>query len=110
MFAAVLDPADRVVNLQRQCRQDDFLGIEASLRPEPATDIGSHDAETALLNIEQISERDAYCVRRLGRGIKRDLVEAVVAISQYPAAFKRRARLPLHAKFSGDDDFSGARC
>src|SRR6516164_5234240 len=31
----------------------------------------------------------------------------MVAIGQYPTAFERRARLPLHSKFSGDNDFSG---
>ena len=52
---------------------------------------------------------DAHRMRRLGRGIDYDLVEPVVAAGQHRAALHRRAGLPVHAVFAGDDDLGGAR-
>src|SRR5580693_2443836 len=48
-------------------------------------------------------------MRRLGRSIDHDLVEAIVAIGEHAAAFERRSRLPLHAKFSRHGYFGRAR-
>ncbi len=108
VLGAVLDPAQRVIALERQRRQHDLLGVEPRLRAEPAADIGRDDAQAALLDIEDLAERDADRMRRLGRGINHDLVEPVVAISQDGAAFERRAGLPVHAVFAGDRDLGGA--
>ncbi len=109
MLVTVLDPAHRVIELQCQCRQDDFFRVEPGLGPEPAADIGRDDADAALLEIENFGQCDAHRVRRLGRSIDHDLVEAVVAIGEHAAAFERRARLPLHAKFAGHRHSGRAR-
>ncbi len=109
MLAAVLDPAHRVIELERQCRQDDLFRVEPGLGPEPAADIGSDDADAALLDVEDLGQCDAHGMRRLGRGVDHDLVEPIVAIGEHAAAFERRARLPLHAKFAGHRHIGRAR-
>ena len=109
MLVAVLDPAHRVIELERQCRQDDLFRVEPGLGPEAAADIGRDDADAALLDVEDLGQCDAHGMRRLGRGIDNDFVEAIVAIGEHTAAFERRARLPLHAEFSGHRHFGRAR-
>ena len=109
MLAAILDPAHRVIELQGQRGQDDLFRVEPRLGPEPAADIGGDDADAALLEIEELAQRDAHGMRRLGRGIDHDLVEPVVATGEHGAAFERRARLPVHAEFARDGDFGGPR-
>ena len=42
-FVALLDPAHRVIQLERQRGEDDFLGIEPGLWPEFTTHIGRDD-------------------------------------------------------------------
>src|SRR5205814_180051 len=109
ILAAVLDPAHGVIEFERQRREDDLLGIKPRLRAKPATDIGRDDPDAALLDPEDLAERDPHRVRRLRRGIDDNLVEPVVAIGQDGAAFQRRAGLPVHAVFAGDGDFRRAR-
>ena len=109
MLAAILDPAHRAIELQGQRRHDDFFRVEPRLWSEPAADIGGDDADAALLEIEDLAERDAHRVRRLGRGIDHDLVEPVVATGEHAAAFERRSRLPVHAEFARHGDFGSPR-
>src|SRR5207248_396766 len=109
ILAAVLDPAHGVIEFERQRREDDLFGIKPRLRAKPATDIGRDDPDAALLDPEDLAERDPHRVRRLRRGIDDNLVEPVVAIGQDGAAFHRRAGLPVHAVFAGDGDFRRAR-
>ena len=100
MLVAVLDPAHRVVEFQRQRGEDDLLRIEPRLGAEAAADIGRDDPDAALVDPENLADRDAHRVRRLGRGVDHDLVEPVVAIGQHAAALHRRTRLPVHAVFA----------
>ena len=109
VFVAVLDPAHRLIELQRQCREDDLFRIQPRLGSEAAADIGRDHPDAALLDPEQLAERDAHRVRRLGRCIDHDLVQPVVAIRQHAAALHRRTRLAVHAVFAGDRDLGGAR-
>ena len=97
MLGAVLDPAHRMVELQRECRQDDLLGVEPRLRPEPAADIGRDDPDGALVDAEDLAKGDPHGMRGLGRGIDHDLVQPMVAIGEHRTPFERRARLPVHA-------------
>ena len=87
MFVAILDPAHGMVEFQRQRGQDDLLGIQPRLGSKATADIGRDNPDAAFLDPEDFAERDAHRMRRLGRGIDHDLVEAVVAIRQHAAAF-----------------------
>ncbi len=108
VFAAILDPAHRVVARKRQGREDDLLRVEPRLRAEAAADIGGDDADAARLDLKKFGERDAHRVRRLGRGIDDDLVEPMVVKSDDGAAFERQPRLPVHAEFAGHGKRGGA--
>ena len=104
MFVAILDPAHRMIEFERERGEDDLFRIEPRLRAEAAADIGRDDADAAQLDAENFADRDAHRVRRLGRGVDHDLVEPVVAIGEDAAAFHRRAGLPVHAVFAGHGD------
>jgi len=88
MLAAVLDPAHRVIELQRKRRQDDFLGVKSRLRAKPAADIGRNDANGALINAQILGNRDPHHMRRLGRGIDHDFIEPMVAIGEHGTPFQ----------------------
>ncbi len=107
MFVAVLDPAHRVVELQRQRREDDLFRIQPRLGTEAAADVGCDHPDAALLETQDIAERDTHRVRRLGRGVDHDLVEPVVATGEHAAALHRCAGLPVHAVFAADRDRGG---
>ena len=109
MFVAILDPAHRMVEFQRQRGEDDLFRIQPRLGSEAAADIGRHDPDAALLDPENLAERDAHRVRRLGRGVDHDFVEPVVAIREHAAALHRCAGLPVHAVFAADGDLGVAR-
>ena len=108
MLAAVLDPAHRVIELQRKRRQDDFLGVKSRLRAKPAADIGRNDANGALINAQILGNRDPHHMRRLGRGIDHDFIEPMVAIGEHSTPFERSARLPVHAVAACHSDLGRA--
>ena len=89
MLGAVLDPAHRMIEFQRQRRQDDLLGVEPRFGPKPAADIGCDDAYRAFVDGENLGNRDAHRVRRLGRGVDYDLIEPMVAIGEHRTPFER---------------------
>ena len=69
MLVAVLDPAHRVVEFERQRGEDDLFRVEPRLGPEPAADIGRDDPDLALVEPRISADRDPHRVRRLGRGL-----------------------------------------
>ena len=109
VLVAILDPAHRVIEFERQRGEDDFLRVEPGLGAEPAADIGRNDAKPVLVDTESFGNRDANGMRRLGRAVDHDLVEPVIAVGQHGAAFHRRPRLPVHPVFALDDDLRIAR-
>src|SRR6201996_2327293 len=109
MLGTVLDPANRMIELERQCCQDDLFRVEPRLGPEPAADVGRDDADAALLEIEYLGHCDTHGVRYLSRRIDHDLIEPIVTIGQHAAAFEWRARLPLHAELASHRYFGCAR-
>src|ERR1700759_4345027 len=66
MFVATFNPAQWVVEFQRQCGEDDFFRIQPRLGAKPTTDIRRDDPDAAFLNAEYFAKRDAYGVRCLG--------------------------------------------
>ena len=57
MFVALLNPAHRVIELKRQRREYDFLGIEPGLWSKSTTHIGRDDSDTTLLEPENFAPR-----------------------------------------------------
>ena len=109
MLAAVLDPAHRMIEFERQCGEDDLFRVEPRLGSEAAADIGCDDADATQFDAEKLAQGNAHGMRRLRRGVDHDLVEPVVAIGEHGAAFERSARLPVHTVFAGHGDLGGAR-
>jgi hypothetical protein len=89
MLGALLDPAYRMVELERQRCEDDLLRIEPGLRAETAADIGCHDPDATLIYAQNFAQCDAQRMRRLGRGINHHFVETVIATGEHGAAFER---------------------
>jgi hypothetical protein len=97
MLAAVLDPAHRMIELQREVREDDLLGVEPRFRAKPAADIGSNNPNGALVDAQILCNRDPHHMRRLGRSIDHDFIEPMVAIGEHGTTLERSAGLPVHA-------------
>src|SRR5215472_3966959 len=96
MLVAVLDPAHRMIELQRKRRQNDLLGVEPRLRSKPAADIRSDNPNGTLIDTQILGNRDPHHMWRLGRGIDHDFIEPMVAIGEHGTPFERSARLPVH--------------
>ena len=96
MLAAVLDPAHRMVELERQRRDGRLLGRQARLRAKAAADVGRDHADAALLEIEHLGQSQPDDVRDLRRAVDDELVEPMVAMRQHGAAFERHRDLPVH--------------
>jgi hypothetical protein len=109
VLAAVFDPAHRIPELQRQCRQDNLLGIKPRLGPEPAADIGGDHPDCPFVDAEGLGDRDPHRVRHLSRGPDHDLVEPVVAVGKDRSPFERHTRLPVHPVLARYRDFGRAR-
>ena len=99
MLAAVLDPAHRVSNLQRDRRDRDVLRHQAVLAAEAAADVGRDDADLVLGQPKDARQPDALHVPALGREINDELVHPVVPVGEHAAAFERHRRLPVHPEF-----------
>ncbi len=96
-----------MIELKRQRREDDFLGIEPGLWPESTTHIGRNDSDTTLLEPENFAERDAHRVWRLRRGINHDLIEPVIAIGENTTTLHRSSGLSVHPVFAANRDVRG---
>ncbi len=107
MFVALLNPAHRVIELKRQRREYDFLGIEPGFWSKSTTHIGRDDSDTTLLEPENFTERDTQRVRRLRRGINHDLIEPVIAIGENAATLHRSSGLSVHPVFAANRDVRG---
>ena len=57
MLAAVLDPAHRMADLQRDRGDGDVLRHDAVLAAEAAADVGRDDADLVLRQAERLGER-----------------------------------------------------
>ena len=109
MLAAILDPAHRMIELERQRGDHHLLRREPRLDAEAAADIGRDDADAPLLDAECLGKAEAERVRHLGRAVDHELVEPMVAIGQNRAALERHAGLAVHAIVAPHHDRGLAR-
>ncbi|MFZ0020478.1 MAG: hypothetical protein WAL10_24435 [Acetobacteraceae bacterium] len=96
-----------MIELKRQRREYDFLGIEPGLWSKSTTHIGRDDSDTTLLEPENFAKRDTHRVRRLRRGINHDLIEPVVAIGENTPTLHRSSGLSVHPVFAANRDVRG---
>ncbi len=104
MLAAILDPPHRVALAHCQPGEADLLGQQNALVAEAAADIGRHDPDPALLDVQTIREAVAHDVRHLRPGMQRELIEAVLEGCDDAASFERRHALPGGGYFPRDLD------
>ena len=71
ILAPVLDPFDRPAELEGGRRERAVFGIEGAFRTEATADIGRHDTDLMVAEIEQIEKHPLVAKPGLGRGRKR---------------------------------------
>ena len=98
MLAAILDPAQRLSELQRQRGDRDLLRIEVVLDPETAADIGRDHPQLRFGQSDRLRQHGANDVRKLGGAVDDELVEPALVMREHAAAFERHAGVPLHAQ------------
>src|SRR4051812_12963863 len=89
VLAAILQPADGMVHLQGQPSQRDFLSAEQSLVPEASAHIRRDDPHGAIFEPETLAKPGLNGMWELGRGDKRKIAQARVAIGEDAAPFHR---------------------
>ena len=94
MLAAVLQPADRPVQLHRQIAGADLLRQQYALVAEAAADIRRDDAHLPLIEAKAFGEAGAHHMRHLRRGMQRQHFQIAVPDRQHAAPFQRRHALP----------------
>jgi hypothetical protein len=67
VLSAQLDPPDRTAKSSSDNRNQDVLGVDATLRPEPPTDVGGDDPDLVGRQAERLGERPLNQVGDLGR-------------------------------------------
>ena len=102
MLAAVLDPAHRVVELQRRPGDEDLFGVQHALVAEAAADVGRDHPDIALLQPQTFGQPGAHHVRHLGRHVNHELVVLVVAEGEHRQPFQGHHALAVHAVFALD--------
>ncbi len=101
-LAPVLDPAQRMAELERRPGQRDFLAEQHALVAEAAADIGRDDADAPFLDAEAFGKAGADDVRLLGRAGDDDLVDAGVVPGDDAASFQRAHRLACSPQLAHD--------
>ncbi len=89
MLVPVLDPAHRATEPAREERDQQILGVDMSLDPEPAADIERDAAHPRLRHPQHMRRLAADPVHDLGRRPDRHRVAAAVVLGDDPAAFHR---------------------
>jgi hypothetical protein len=102
VLAPILDPAQRMAELQRRPGESDFLAQQNALVAEAAADIGRDDADAPLLDAEALGKTGANDVRLLGRADENEVIEAAVASGDDAAAFQRAHDLARGPQFAHD--------
>ncbi len=107
MLAAILDPAERPPEFQREPGDAELLGLQHALVAETAADIRRDDADAALRDAEVLGERGADHVRHLRRGIDHELAGPLLPVRQRGLAFDGVHGLPRHTIFAAHHDRRG---
>ena len=101
-LAAVLDPPQRRAELARRPGQRHLLGEEDALVAEAAADIGSDDADLALVEPEALGEARAHDVGLLGGGVDDELAQARMPVGDDAAPFERAHHLARGPELARD--------
>ena len=98
MLAPILLPRYRPAQFHGSGRNDRFLGVERRLGAEAAADMGRDHADRFEIALEQIGERAAAQVRRLGRRPHRQDVAARIVTCEHGAPFERHGAAAMKRK------------
>src|ERR1700691_4256971 len=71
MLTAVLQPAHRMIGVERQPSERDLLAAEQSLVAEAAADIGRNNAQAPVLDPKTFAQSGLHRMRKLRRGDQR---------------------------------------
>jgi len=89
MLAPVLDPFDRPLQDERRRGQRYLFRIQQEFGAEAAAHVGRHHAQLILVEPQQLHERGACLVRKLGRGPQREPVLIAVVGGKRAASLER---------------------
>jgi hypothetical protein len=104
MLAPVLDPAHRMLDLQRDRRNSNVLRHDAIFSAKAAADVGSNDANLLFRKPEHPGQREPLDLAALRRQIHHELVEPIVPVSEHAAAFERNGRLAVEPQLAAEPD------
>ena len=108
MLAAILDPFHRTLEQDRNKSDDELLGIENQLGPEPSPNVGRDDANGFLLASEHFSDQ-AHCgMWRLRGAPDRQLILDRIVDGHASPAFNRLASAPRLLKRLAKDVLGAA--
>ena len=96
MFAPVLDPAQRPIELHRQCGDREFFGVKLFFGPNPPPTSGATTRNLAFGDSEAFRQDGADDMGKLGRTVDDQFVEPPVVMRKHAAAFHRNAGMPPH--------------
>ena len=97
MLAAILDPTERLSELEREPRDAELLRLQHAFVAEAAAHVGRDHAHAALRDPEMLGERGADHVRHLRRGMHHELAGALVPVRHHRLALERIHHLPRRA-------------
>src|SRR6185437_11534756 len=100
-------PFERAAKLARGDADQQFLGIERTLRAEASADIGRDHAQAVAGKAERLGNRVADDTGNVRRRVKRDGVAALFVFRRIAPRLHRKRRLADHFKTSTYPDRSG---
>ena len=103
VLAPVLDPLQRRTDLARREHDAHLVALHHDLLAEAATRVAHDDADAVLGEAEQPRAEQPHLVRRLRRGVDRELARRARIVDEQAAAFHRRGRVRLLVDRLGHD-------